>query len=237
MTQALLLENVSAGYGAVNVLRDITLSLTGTECLAVLGPNGSGKSTLAKTAMGISTLHQGTVSWNGHDISRHPTWRRTRAGIAYVPQTDTAFARLSVQENLLLAGARLGRRELRTRLEDTFDLFPRLAERRRVAAGQLSGGERRMLGLASALVTAPRMLLLDEPTSDLAPAVIDTLFERIELIRERLKLPTMLIEQNVPRALELANRIVVLVAGEVALDQPAKNLTEDEIWNVFIQHV
>ncbi len=237
MTQALRLDKVSAGYGAVNVLREITLTLTGTECLAVLGPNGSGKSTLAKTAMGISTLHRGTVSWNGHDISHDPTWRRTRAGIAYVPQVDTVFSRLNVDENLLLAGARLRKHDLHARLEETFDLFPRLAERRRVDAGQLSGGERRMLGLAAALMTSPRLLLLDEPTSDLAPAVIDAVFDRIEVIRERLKLPTMLIEQNVPRALELADRVVVLVAGELALDRTSKGVTDDEIWNVFVQHV
>lgn len=237
MSEALVLDNVSAGYGAVEVLRDITFRLTGTECVAVLGPNGSGKSTLAKTAMGIATLHAGTVAWDGRDISRQSTWRRTRAGIAYVPQTDTAFSTLDVHENLLLAGARLGRRAVRSRIEETFELFPRLADRRRIPAGQLSGGERRMLGLAAALITSPRLLLLDEPTSDLAPAVIDTVFERIALVRERFQLPTILIEQNVPRALELADRVVILVAGELALDRPRSGITDDDIWNVFLQHV
>jgi ABC-type branched-subunit amino acid transport system ATPase component len=233
----LTLNDVSAGYGAVSVLRGINLELKDTDCVAVLGPNGSGKSTLAKTIMGISTLHRGSLNFDGREIGRAPTWRRARAGLAYVPQTETAFSNLGVHDNLLLAGIGLKKRELRARLEETYDLFPRLAERRRVAAGQLSGGERRMLGLASALVNAPRLLILDEPTSDLAPAVIDTVFERIDYIRRSLTLPTLLIEQNVPRALELADRVLILVAGELALERPAHDLTDDEIWDVFVRGV
>ena len=234
---ALALNDVSAGYGAVGVLRGVTFELKATDCIAVLGPNGSGKSTLAKTIMGISTLHRGTVSWDGREIGRAPTWRRARAGLAYVPQTETAFASLDVHDNLLQAGSGLKKPNRRERLEETYEIFPRLAERRRVAAGQLSGGERRMLGLASALMTDPRLLILDEPTSDLAPAVIDIVFERINHIRRTLALPTLLIEQNVPRALELADRVLILVAGELALERPARDLTDDEIWDVFVQGV
>jgi ABC-type branched-subunit amino acid transport system ATPase component len=230
------IRDLEAGYGAIRILSGVSLRLSGFECLAVLGTNGSGKSTLAKSLMGLTTHHGGTIRWGARDITSLPTWRRSRAGIGYVPQTESAFASLDVRENLLIAASHFRAREAKQRLEQTLDLFPALSRRQRVSAGSLSGGERRMLGLAAALVAAPDVLILDEPTSDLAPVAIDALFEHIEMIRRELHLPILLVEQNVPRALELSDAVCVLAAGRVVLSERTEDVDEDQLGDVFLQH-
>jgi ABC-type branched-subunit amino acid transport system ATPase component len=234
MTTVLMLRDVHAGYGKSAVLNGVSLTVADDSLVALLGPNGSGKSTIAKTIMSLTTHYDGTLEWEGRDLRTLPTWRRSRLGIGYVPQVENVFRTLSVRENLLVSARQHARRHAESRLDEIHELFPVLAERRNVIAGNLSGGERRMLAFATTLVQKPRLLLLDEPTSDLAPAAIDAVFEKIVEVRQTFAIPILMIEQNVERARELADRICILVRGRVVVERPADDITEREIGAVFL---
>jgi ABC-type branched-subunit amino acid transport system ATPase component len=224
---------VSAGYGKLTVLDRIDLALGREEVLAVLGANGSGKSTVLKTAIGLTRMSAGRVRFAGQDIGDLPPHRRAALGIGYVPQTRNVFADLSVIDNLRMGG--FARRDpIGDDLEDVFALFPRLRERRRVRAGTLSGGERRMLSIGLTLLMRPKLLLLDEPSSDLAPATVAQVFEAIGRIRAERKIPVLLVEQNVRAALALADRVCVLVRGRVALDVPAAQVDLSHLHSLFL---
>jgi len=237
VSAALVLHDVHAGYGRSAVLQGVSLSVDKDETVALLGPNGSGKSTVARTIMNLTTLYQGQVVWHDGDISRTPTWRRVRLGLAYVPQVDNVFRTLTVDENLLVGVNLRPKREAARRLADIYDLFPLLRSRKRVSAGNLSGGERRLLAFATTLVQDPKLLILDEPTSDLAPAAIDLIFEKIREIRDRFGIPLLVIEQNVERALELADRVCILVRGRVVVERAAAAIDEREIGMVFLERM
>lgn len=234
---ALQLTDVRAGYGKTAVLNGVTFSVGARETVVMLGPNGSGKSTVAKTIMGLTTFYSGAMRWGDDDLARLPSWRRVRSGLGYVPQVGNVFPSLSVEENLLVGGNYLAAREREQRIEELYGLMPLLAGRRRVSAGNLSGGERRLLALATTLVARPRLLILDEPTSDLAPAAIDLVFEKLREVRQRLEVPLLVIEQNVDRALELADRVCVLLRGQIAVDRPAGSIDEQEIGHIFLERV
>jgi len=236
MSAVLVLDNVSAGYGRSIVLNGVSLSV-GQETVALLGPNGSGKSTIAKTIMSLTTLYGGRIEFNGLDISRMATWRRVRMGLGYVPQVENIFRTLTVEENLSMGMGDCPRLVAARRLAETYALFPALQVRRRVSAGNLSGGERRLLAFATTLVQDPKLLLLDEPTSDLAPAAIDLIFEKIREVRDRFRIPLLMIEQNVERALELADRVYVLVRGRAVVERSAGEIDEAEIGMIFLEHV
>jgi ABC-type branched-subunit amino acid transport system ATPase component len=231
----LAVERVSAGYGSVRILEDISLAVGADEVLAVLGPNGSGKSTLLKTVMGLTTLYDGRIAWEGRDLTALPTHRRAAAGLGYVPQTENVFPALSVMENLAMGGYLAPRGAVREELERVLALFPFIRERREVSAGSLSGGERRMLCMASTLMMRPSCLLLDEPTSDLAPAAIEVVLDKVRAIRREYRLPILLVEQNVRRALELAERVCVQIRGQKRLERPTAGVTEAELGEVFLQ--
>lgn len=237
MSAMLSVRDMRAGYGRSAVLNGVSLSVDHGETVALLGPNGSGKSTLAKTIMNLTTLYEGRTEWNGRDISQIPTWQRVRLGLGYVPQVDNVFRTLTVDENLLVGTDLFPKREAANRLAEIYALFSQLAARRRLKAGNLSGGERRLLAFATTLVQNPKLLILDEPTSDLAPAAIDLIFEKIREIRDRFGIPLLVIEQNVERALELADRICVLVRGRVVLERAAEAIDEREIGMVFLERV
>jgi ABC-type branched-subunit amino acid transport system ATPase component len=231
----LTVENVSAGYGGVHILHDLSLHLAQGETLAVLGPNGSGKSTLIKTIMGQTDLYQGRVTWDRAVITNLPTYRRVLLGFGYVPQTQNVFPGLSVVENLTAGGLSTGKTSIIQRLDHIFHLFPRLKERRATRAGDLSGGERRMLALAAALIAEPKCLLLDEPTSDLAPVAIASIFEKIQEVIREYQVPALLVEQNVRRALEISDRVCVLVRGHKKVERPSRAITEDELGELFLE--
>jgi len=235
MSEAAILElrKVTAGYGLITVLDEVGIALRPGEILAVLGANGSGKSTVLKTSAGLTRVLGGTIAFGGVDITRWPAHRRAAAGLGYVPQTRNVFLDLTVADNLRM-GAYLRPKSFAGDVEEVFALFPRIKERRRALAGTLSGGERRMLSIALTLLLRPRLLLLDEPSSDLSPAMIDIVFDAIARIHRDLSIPILLVEQNVNRALALASRVAVLVRGREALDQPVGAVRIAELERLFM---
>jgi branched-chain amino acid transport system ATP-binding protein len=218
----LKLENVTAGYGAAQVLHGISLELPEHGSLAVLGRNGVGKSTLLLTIMGLTQLRGGSVSWRGQDISRLPPHRRAANGIGWAAQEREIFPSLTVAENLSVA-ARPGPWNLDT----VFKLFPRLADRRRNMGNQLSGGEQQMLAIARALTTNPALLLLDEPCEGLAPVIVDELAAAMKLMLADRSIALVLVEQHTEIALEMTAQAIVLERGAVAHRAAAAVLQSD----------
>jgi branched-chain amino acid transport system ATP-binding protein len=229
----LRLDGVTAGYGPLTILQDLSLALHQDEILLILGANGSGKSTLLKTVMGLTHITGGSLFMQNQNLTGLPPHRRAAAGIGYVPQTGNVFAGLTVRDNLTMGGfLKSGGAEAAHAA--VIDLFPRLAERLGAKAGALSGGERRMLSIALTLMAEPRILLLDEPSSDLAPATIDVVFAAILRIRRERRIPVLLVEQNIARGLAIADRVVVLVRGRAAADMPIAAVRRDHLHALFL---
>jgi ABC-type branched-subunit amino acid transport system ATPase component len=210
---ALELHGVSSGYGAAVVVRDVALDIRPGEIFALLGKNGMGKSTLLKTVMGLLPIRSGTIRMSGEDITGQPPHRIARRAIAYTPQEQALFQDLSVEENLRLAVRDKGR--LRAGLQRLGEIFPFIPERLRQRAGTLSGGEQKMLLIARALMSAPRLVLVDEISEGLQPSVIQKLATVLLAERERAGTAMLLIEQHVTFALEVADRYAVLKLGEI----------------------
>ncbi len=207
---ALRLEAIHAGYGELNILENIALEIPAKTSLAVLGRNGVGKTTLMATIMGHSTLHSGSIQLFGQSIERLPVYGRSKLGIAYVPQTRDIFPSLSVEENMLVA-ARPGRWPL----ERVYELFPRLAERRSNMGNQLSGGEQQMLAVGRALISDPKLLLLDEPLEGLAPVIVQMLMDVFKKLIAEEDLTVILVEQSAKLALQVTNQVIVLNRGQM----------------------
>jgi branched-chain amino acid transport system ATP-binding protein len=226
MAALLELEAVTAGYGASVVLDRVSLTVGQADALAVLGRNGVGKSTLMVTVMGLTTLHGGAVRWRGRDIAAMPTFRRTRAGIAWVPQERLVFPSLTVHEHLT-AVARPGR----WTPPRIYELFPSLARRRGNRGDQLSGGEQQMLAIARALMTNPQLLLLDEPLEGLAPIIAQELVRVIRALRDDTAMASgmaiVVVEQHARIALSLTERAIVLDRGRVVHAGPSQALLDD----------
>jgi branched-chain amino acid transport system ATP-binding protein len=223
MTEPLLaLDDVRAGYGSAIVLDGVSLTLPERGGLAVLGRNGVGKSTLLLTIMGYTQVGRGSILWRGEDITRRAPHRRALAGIGWVAQEREIFASLSVEENLTVAA-----REGRWNLEAVYDLFPRLAERRRNLGNQLSGGEQQMLAIARALMTNPALLLLDEPLEGLAPIVVEELAAAIRRMTKDGSNAFILVEQHAEIALSLTEMALVLERGRVVHSGASASLLAD----------
>ena len=214
------LREVRAGYGDAVVLDGISLALPEAGTLALLGRNGVGKSTLLLTVMGYTRLHKGEVLWNGKSIARLAPHRRARLGIGWVAQEREIFPSLTVQENLTVA-ARPGPWDL----PKVFELFPRLAERRANKGNQLSGGEQQMLAIARALMTNPRLLLLDEPLEGLAPIIVE---ELAQALRHLAGVAIILVEQHADIALSLTEQALVIERGRIAHRGASRELAADE---------
>jgi branched-chain amino acid transport system ATP-binding protein len=226
----LLLEvkDLHAGYGKAEVLHGITLPVRAGQVVTVIGPNGAGKSTLLGALMGLLPL-RGEVRFAGQDVTRLTLEERVMAGLALVPERRELFGTMSVEDNLVLGGWRPMKQRLprwRDGLEQVYELFPRMKERRAQAAGTLSGGERQMLAIGRALMGQPKLLMLDEPSLGLAPLIVRDIFRIIETLRDR-GVSILLVEQNARAALNVADEGHVLETGDVVLSGPAAQLAGD----------
>ncbi len=222
MADLLALDNVTAGYRDTVVLEAVSMAIGTKECWAVLGRNGVGKSTLLMTVMGLTALRSGSIKFAGEEITGLATHRRARAGIGYVPQEREIFPSLTVDENLRVATT-LGEW---TR-ERVYDLFPRLAERKRNYGNQLSGGEQQMLAVGRALVGNPKILLLDEPFEGLAPVIIDTIVAALARLRRESTIAIVLVEQLVDVTLEMTEQTLVLDKGQIVWRGESRALAAD----------
>ena len=225
----LSLEGVSVRYGGLAALVDISLRVNTGELVSVIGSNGAGKSTLFKAISGTVPLDAGKILFDGIDLASVPAARRPHLGIAHVPENRQVFKSLSVVENLELGTTALrDRTGVGRNLDYVMELFPILRDRRDQAAGTLSGGEQQMLAIARGLVSSPRLLLLDEPSMGLAPAIVSQIFERIERIHREANLAIILVEQRVVEALEVCDRGYVLSTGRVVTTGLGRELLTDK---------
>jgi branched-chain amino acid transport system ATP-binding protein len=220
----LSLATVSAGYGSFQALFGVSLEVSRGEAVGVIGPNGAGKTTLMRVISGILPMRTGAMTLEGHSIGGMPAHRVVEQGIAHVPENRRLFPRLSVEENLRV-GAFIpsARARFSERLDWVFDLFPRLKDRRNQLAGTMSGGEQQMCAIARALMSKPKVLLMDEPSAGLAPLVVAQVFELVRKIRAE-GLTVLIVEQNVQQVLEVVDRAYLLEVGAIKLSGTATEL-------------
>lgn len=223
----LVIDNIHTYYGKIQALKGISLEVKEGEIVTLIGANGAGKTTTLRTISGLLNPRQGTVLFDGEDLSRFKAHEIVFKGVAMVPEGRGIFSRLSVQENLDMgAYSRNDKALIAMDLELVFTLFPRLEERRKQVAGTLSGGEQQMLATARALMAHPRLLLLDEPSMGLAPVLVESTFETIQAINDE-GTTILLVEQNATMALSVADRGYVLQTGEIVLSDTAENLKQN----------
>jgi branched-chain amino acid transport system ATP-binding protein len=239
LANSISIERIHAAYGSVRVLEDVSLSVSGGETVVLLGTNGNGKSTLMKSIMGIVRPSAGRIvveiDGKKHDLVGRTTEEIVDLGIALVPEGRRLFPRLTVEENLLLGAFRASARaQIKENLDFCFETFPRLAERRRQLAGSMSGGEQQMLALGRALMLAPRILLVDEPSVGLAPVLVSRTIDKIKELKDRYQLTVLMAEQNFPQALRIADRGYVIVHGKIAFEgKSADDLNNNDLIRKF----
>jgi branched-chain amino acid transport system ATP-binding protein len=215
----LRVAELSVAYGGLHALSGLSLAVAEGQFVAIVGPNGAGKTTLFKTISGTVTPTSGRITFEGRDLLGVPPWRRAHLGIAHVPEGRQVFSAMTVLENLEMgAYPQTGHHEWARSVERIFALFPVLAERRRQLAGTLSGGEQQMLAIGRGIASSPRLLLLDEPSMGLAPAVADLIFDRIAALNREDRITLLLVEQRVAEALESCDYGYVLETGRVVLE-------------------
>lgn len=223
----LILNNISVNYGAIEALRGISMRVEKGEVVTLIGANGAGKTTTLRTITGLLEPRQGSITFEGDEIGGTATHKLVARGISMSPEGRGVFANLSVRENLQM-GAYLqrNRSEIASDMTRVFEMFPRLKERESQKAGTLSGGEQQMLAMGRALMSRPRLLLLDEPSLGLAPLVVHTIFEAIDEIRSK-GTTILLVEQNAHAALKHSDRAYVMETGEITMEGPSKDLAND----------
>ena len=219
-------EGITAGYTKVDILHEVNIRVKPGEIVSVIGPNGAGKSTLLKTIFGILNPREGNVTLKNEDITGLKPDKIARKGISYVPQVDNIFPSMTIQENLDM-GAFIRDDDYSQRLDEIYDLFPILKERRKQKAGQLSGGQRQMVAMGRALMVDPQVLLLDEPSAGLSPILVSDIFEKITEINET-GVSIIIVEQNAREALKMANHGYVLAMGKNVLDDKGDALLANE---------
>jgi branched-chain amino acid transport system ATP-binding protein len=223
------ISGISVAYGNHPVLHDVSMQVAAGDFVSVVGPNGAGKSTLFRAISGTAAVTAGSIRFDSHDLLALAPARRPHLGIAHVPEGRQVFPSLSVAANLEIgAGTERGRQRWQQNCERIYDWFPVLAERRRQAAGTLSGGEQQMLAIGRGLASAPKLLMLDEPSMGLAPAIADEILDRIVAIHRDGEIAVLLVEQRVAEALHFATRAYVLETGRVILEGDAAALSRDD---------
>ena len=239
MASSLTISGLHAAYGAVRVIEDVSMEVRSGETVALLGTNGNGKSTLMKCVMGVVRPRQGSIiaeiDGEKHELVGKSTEQIVDLGIALVPEGRRLFPKLTVEENLLLGAFRkTARPQIKANMDFSFQAFPRLAERRRQLAGSMSGGEQQMLALARALMLAPRILLVDEPSVGLAPQLVSRTIEAIKELKDHYKLTVLMAEQNFTQAIRIADRGYVIVHGRIAVEgRSADELNNNDLIKKF----
>lgn len=222
------ITDVHARVGGQHVLQGLSLTVNDGEFLAILGHNGAGKSTLLRTIMGLVKAHQGAVAFENEDITRLTTPQVVRSGVSLVPQQRGYFENLSVEDNLTLA-VTAGR----INLDTIYSLFPILVERKRQLVGTMSGGQRQMVAIAIALLSNPKLLMLDEPSVGLQPNLVERVMEVAAQINRDFGITVILVEQNIDKALAVAHRVAVVNRGRIALNKPTAEVESKEIWDLL----
>ncbi len=216
------LQNVVGGYGETQILHGVNMTLKANEIVVIVGPNGAGKSTAMKAVFGLLHITGGKVILDGTPITNTPPEKVVRQGVAFVPQVGNVFASLSVEENLQM-GAYIRTDDYSTRMQEIYQLFPALYTKRKATAGSLSGGQRQMVAMGKAMMTTPKVMLLDEPTAGLSPKFQQEIFTIVQTVREA-GVPILMVEQNAKPALKIADRGYVLVDGQNAYEDTGDNL-------------
>jgi len=222
----LRVEDVVSGYGSMEVLHGLSIEVEEGQIVSMLGPNGAGKTTLLRTVFGVLRPWKGKIYFKEEDISGLPPEKIVRMGMAYIPQEYNIFPSLTVHENLEM-GAFIREDDIGPRMEEIYELFPDLTDRRKSRAGQLSGGMRQMLAIGRALMLNPELLLLDEPSTGLAPFLVDAIFDRVEKLNDQ-GVTVFLVEQNAAKALQSSDRAYILEGGEKKAEGSAQEMLEDE---------
>ena len=231
----LSVSNLSVSYGAIEAIRNCSLRVEQGEIVTLIGGNGAGKSTMLRTISGLLTPKQGTIQFEGKEIQGQAPHRIAQSGLVHVPEGRGIFANLTVEENLQLgAYSRSDHAEIRKDRERALELFPRVRERLKQAAGTLSGGEQQMVAIARAMLSRPRLLMLDEPSLGLAPQIVQTIFQVIREINNS-GTTILLVEQNAAMALKVAHRAYVIEVGSIEMEGPASELaSSDEVRKAYL---
>ncbi len=233
MSAALDIKDIRAGYGAVNVLWDVSLSVEAGTTTAILGPNGAGKSTLLRAIMGLVTVSQGDIVVDSCARTGTSTWNMVNEGVVMVPEGRMVFRDMTVEDNLLMgAFPKRTRPRAQANLKTVYQRFPRLSERRRQLAGSLSGGEAQMLALGRGLMEEPRIFLVDEPSLGLAPVIVDEIFAGLRQLKEEGR-TIVLVEQNTYKALSVADYVYLMQAGKIVMSQVAADVDVDHLHDLY----
>lgn len=222
----LKVDHISAGYGKLQVLNDVSLEAQPNQITVIVGPNGSGKSTLLKTIAGLTSIYQGQVMLDDKIISKRLPHEIARLGIAYLPQTESTFTRLTVSENFKMAGYSVDHEDFQERLEKALAIFPNLTSYMNTRVSHLSGGERQMVAMSMALLRKPNTIMFDEPTANLAPIIATQVLNTITYLAQESDITILLVEQNATRALQIGHTAYLLVNGSTLFEGTAKALLE-----------
>lgn len=228
-------RDLTSGYGKLKVLFKVNMEADPNRVTVIVGPNGAGKTTLLNSITGLATIHSGKIYFQDREITGLSPHKVSKLGVSYVPQMGNLFSNLSVEENLRVAGYMLDQKKLLDRLELVFSIFPALKNFRNRRAGTLSGGERRMLAIGMGLMKEPKVILLDEITTDLAPIFVKKVLEKVVELRDELNISVILVEQHAVRALQIADKAYLLVSGTIRFEgNPQELLSHREFSKLYL---